>query len=394
MEKIDLDIIHRKLNGKTTVREEEQLKSWLAASANHRDYYRRIKLYSEKSVEELDLDLVPDTTADFMKKLDRKSRVVQLRRVLQYAAVIFLPLLVGATLWFYSNNDIRQDLADNTLVDVVEPAREQAVLITSTGKTYELETGIEQPIEEEEGVKIHKYLKAGLKYEKKAPVKGRKLVYNTLKTAKGGEYILELADGTTVYLNCDSELRYPVSFGEGERRVELKGEAFFEVTKNGQPFIVDVDDMEVEVLGTRFNVMAYKEEGSIQTTLVSGKVKVNVQEEGVTETKSVFLEPGKQASWNKETGALESREVETELYTSWIEGYFRFEDQRLEDLMRNISRWYNIKVFYQNPALKNKRLTGKLYRFSDFNVIANMLEKISGVEINKNKNAVVISVNK
>lgn len=145
-------------------------------------------------------------------------------------------------------------------------------------------------------------------------------------------------------------------------------------------------------MGTRFNVMAYKDEGVIQTTLVSGKVNVNVKDEETKNVRSLMLEPGKQASWNKETGALESKTVETELYTSWVNGYFRFEDQRLEDLMRNISRWYDVKIFYQNPTLKDKRLTGKLYRFSDFNVIANMLEKISGAEVKLNKNTIMISM--
>lgn len=392
MEKIDLDLIHKKLNGKITAREEEKLKLWLAASVKHRDYFERIKLYSEKSVEELDLDLIPNTTDEFMKKISGKSRILHLRRFMQYAAVIFLPLLVGTALWLYSNYEIKQNLISNTSVDVIEQVHDQAVLITSTGKTYELESGIEHAIDEEEGVKIRKYLKVGLKYEKKALEEEYKLVYNTLKTSKGGEYQLELADGTTVHLNCDSELKYPVNFGAGERRVELKGEAFFEVTKNGQPFIVDVGDVAVEVLGTRFNVMAYKDEGVIQTTLVSGKVNVNVKDEETKNVRSLMLEPGKQASWNKETGALESKTVETELYTSWVNGYFRFEDQRLEDLMRNISRWYDVKIFYQNPTLKDKRLTGKLYRFSDFNVIANMLEKISGAEVKLNKNTIMISM--
>lgn len=192
-----------------------------------------------------------------------------------------------------------------------------------------------------------------------------------------------MADGTKVYLNCDSELRYPVNFGERERRVELKGEAFFEVTKNGQPFIVDANDLSVEVLGTKFNLMAYANEESIQTTLVSGKVKVAVKGDDEENVESIYLEPGKQASWNKLNQTLSCKEVETDLYTSWINGYFRFENQRLEDVMRTISRWYDVKVFYQNPDLKNKRLTGKLYRFEDFSVLANMIEKSQKLSLMK-----------
>jgi len=390
MENIDWSIIRKKIKGQISLTEEEAFEKWLNSSSKHRTYFEKTKMFQKKNMEDLDLDLVPNTTDEFLKKLDGKSRVVQFRRILNYAAVIALPIMLAAGMLFLGENKLEEQMAQLNLSTAIEAVQNQAVLITSTGKTYELESGLDQAIDEEQGVKIRKYLKAGLKYENKNSSQEHELVYNTLKTAKGGEYQLELADGTTVHLNCDSELKYPVNFGGGERRVELKGEAFFEVTKNGQPFIVDVNDVSVEVLGTKFNVMAYSDEESIQTTLVSGKVKVAVK--GEDDIKSLMLEPGKQASWNKLSGTLDCMEVETELYTSWVDGYFRFEDQRLEDLMRTISRWYDVKVFYQNPQLKDKRLTGKLYRFEDFSVLANMIEKISGAEVDENNNSIVIRV--
>ena len=313
--------------------------------------------------------------------------MIQFRKILSYAAVIVLPIMLAASVLLLGDYGLGDQVAQVNSSIIKDVIQNQASLITSTGKTYNLESGVEQAIDVEQGVTIRKYLKAGLKYDNKKAVEGKKLVFNTLKTAKGGEYQLELADGTTVYLNCDSELRYPVNFGGGERRVELKGEAFFEVTKNGQPFIVDVNDVSIEVLGTKFNVMAYANEASVQTTLVSGKVKVVA---GDDKTKSLFLKPGNQAVWNKLSGNLVCKDVQTELYTSWVDGYFRFENQRLEDIMRTISRWYDVKVFYQNPDLKNKRLTGKLYRFEDFSVLANMIEKISGAKVDENNKAVII----
>jgi len=389
MENIDWSIIRKKIKGQISSTEEKAFEKWMISSSKHRAYFKKAEMFYQRELEEL--DLVPNTTDEFMKKLDGKSKVVQFRRILSYAAVIALPIMLAVSILFLGENKLEEQMAQLNLSTALEAEQNQAVLITSTGKTYELESGIDQAIDEEQGVKIRKYLKAGLKYENKNSSQGKELVYNTLKTAKGGEYQLELADGTSVYLNCDSELRYPVNFGGGERRVELKGEAFFEVTKNGQPFIVDVNDVSVEVLGTKFNVMAYANEESIQTTLVSGKVKVAVNGEA-DKAKSVFLDPGKQASWNKLSGDLETKDVETELYTSWVDGYFRFEDQRLEDLMRTISRWYDVKVFYQNPQLKDKRLTGKLYRFEDFSVLANMIEKISGAEVDENNNSIVIKM--
>ncbi|MDE5420731.1 FecR domain-containing protein [Ancylomarina sp. DW003] len=388
MENIDWSIIHKKLKGRISSKEEQIFQKWLSSSQNHRDYFTKCEMFYKRDVE--DLDQVLNTTDEFMKKLDSKSRIIRLRKILSYAAVITLPILLAAGMLFLSDSGIKDQMAQMNTLQTAEAIQNQALLITSSGKTYDLESGIEQAIDEEQGVKIRKYLKAGLKYENRSSAPKKELIYNTLKTAKGGEYQLELADGTKVYLNCDSELRYPVNFGERERRVELKGEAFFEVTKNGQPFVVDVNNLSVEVLGTKFNVMAYANEESIQTTLVSGKVKVAVKGDDDENVESIYLEPGKQASWNKLNQTLSCKEVETDLYTSWINGYFRFENQRLEDVMRTISRWYDVKVFYQNPDLKNKRLTGKLYRFEDFSVLANMIEKISEAELNENNNAVVI----
>ena len=388
MRKLDVELIHKKLNGTINTHENNELIEWLEASDEHREYFEKVRNYKQKRAEELDLNLVPDTSKDFRARLESKNRMHYLNQIMKYAAVILLPLLTGVALWYYSDLQIDQYIAEESLNERAEKVHEQAILITSGGKTYELETGIEEAIVEEEGVKIRKYVKAGLKYEQKVKLKGEKLAYNTLKTSKGGGYFLELADGTIVHLNCDSELRYPVSFGEEIRKVELKGEAYFEVTKNGKPFFVEVEGMTVEVLGTKFNVMAYDDEEAIQTTLVSGKVKVITT--GNENKKDIYLEPGKQASWDKNTGKLTSREVNTNLYTSWIDGYFRFENQRLEDVMRKVSRWYDIKVFYQDQKLKDKRLTGKLYQFEDFNVIASMMFKISGVEMKKNKNTVVI----
>lgn len=386
MENIDWDIIRKKIKGQINSTEEQAFEQWLNSSSKHHAYFEQTEMFYKKNIE--DLDSVPNTTDEFLKKLDGKSKVIQFRKILSYAAVIALPIMLAVNVLFLGDYGLDDQVAQVNSSITKDVIQNQASLITSTGKIYNLESGVEQAIDVEQGVKIRKYLKAGLKYDNKKAVKEKELVYNTLKTAKGGEYQLELADGTTVYLNCDSELRYPVNFGGGERRVELKGEAFFEVTKNGQPFIVDANDVLVEVLGTKFNIMAYANEESVQTTLVSGKVKIVV--EGEDKTKSLFLKPGNQASWNKLSGDLECKDVQTELYTSWVDGYFRFENQRLEDLMRTISRWYDVKVFYQNPSLKDKRLTGKLYRFEDFSVLANMIEKISGAKVDENNKAVVI----
>ena len=146
----------------------------------------------------------------------------------------------------------------------------------------------------------------------------------------------------------------------------------------------------MEVLGTRFNVSAYNNDETVQTTLVNGSLKVEAKR-GSSTNQSITLVPGKQANFDKGKGTLESRDVDANLYTSWIDGYLRFEGQPLESIMRNISRWYDIEVNFENQQLKQKRLTGKLYRFDDFTVIFGMIEKISGTKIEIKNNIVTIS---
>lgn len=390
-ENIDWDIILRKIKGRISASEEEMLENWLKADPEHLKYYNEAVEFYRKDVADLDLDLVPSTTIDFLGKLDQKLRIVTFRRVTRYAAAILLPVFIVLSVWFFQKNPTKKvELSANNTSSVIEPVSNKARLITSTGQSVVLGTDKGAIIVDASGAKISTDSLGGLKYQRETLIKSQVEVYNTLITPRGGEYKLELADGTKVWLNCDSELKYPVAFVGKIRKVVLTGEAFFEVAKNGKPFIVETADMTMEVLGTRFNVSAYTNEGMVQTTLVNGSLKVGTKNIG-SASQSILLVPGKQASFDKEKGILDSRDVDVNLYTSWIDGYFRFERQPLESIMRNISRWYNIDVKFESQQLKEKRLTGKLDRFDDFTVITNMIEKISGTKIEVNGNEVTIA---
>ncbi len=390
-ENIDWDIIYRKIKGRISASEEELLENWLKADPEHQKYYDEAVIFYTKDISDLDLDSIPSTTIPFLEKLNRKSRSVRFRRLMQYAAAIILPVTIVLSIWFYQKSSTeRSELATNMASSVIAPVGNKARLITSTGRSVVLETDRAAIIEDASGAKISNDSLGGLKYQNESSIKSEQEVYNTLITPKGGEYKLELADGTKVWLNCDSELKYPVAFIGKTRKVVLTGEAFFEVAKNGKPFIVETNDMTMEVLGTRFNVSAYNNDETVQTTLVNGSLKVEAKR-GSSTNQSITLVPGKQANFDKGKGTLESRDVDANLYTSWIDGYLRFEGQPLESIMRNISRWYDIEVNFENQQLKQKRLTGKLYRFDDFTVIFGMIEKISGTKIEIKNNIVTIS---
>lgn len=387
MNLIDWEIIYRKINATISKQEEIKLENWLKASLEHRLYYEKVvKFYQEDKNE---LAMVPSQVDCFMSKLDGRRRSLFFGKMARYAALIAIPVSIALSIFFMSGLNEYEQFVQYSKNEIVNPIEKNTVLITSNGKIHNLNLEGAQDINDESGIAIQRHKEFGLKYENKEQIGSNKIVYNTLRTVRGGAYKVVLADGTRVQLNCDSELRYPVVFKNGPRRVELKGEAFFEVTTNGNPFVVELGDVEVKVLGTRFNVKAYKEDKKIQTTLLSGKVKVIAR--GGNELESIDLSPGEQANCMQDGSSLSSVQVDTGLYTGWLDGYFRFENQRMEDLMKNISRWYDVKIFYQNADLKDKRLTGKLHRFDDFKVISSLIEKISGVKIKKDNKAVLIT---
>jgi ferric-dicitrate binding protein FerR (iron transport regulator) len=178
-----------------------------------------------------------------------------------------------------------------------------------------------------------------------------------------------LADGTIVWLNSDSKLRYPVDFNTDERRVFLSGEAYFEVAHNAnKPFIVDVEDSKIKVLGTSFNVRAYDIENKVVATLVTGSVKMNTKSKN-----QVIMFPGEQCVVN-EKGDLDKRKVDVSLFTSWKDGRLKFKHQTLEEIMNTLYRWYDIEVVYENISVKDIYYSGNVKRYDDFENVIKLLE--------------------
>ncbi len=196
--------------------------------------------------------------------------------------------------------------------------------------------------------------------------------YNRLVTPRGGEYSVVLSDGTKVWLNAESELKYPVHFKGQERKVYLKGEAYFDVAKrNGQKFIVCSDKTQIIVLGTEFNIKNY-ESGIIATTLIEGSVLVGYDGE------ECRLKPGQQATID--ANGMNVREVETILYTAWKDGFFVYRDMTLDHILQELSRWYDFNYFYQNEELQTLRLTAKIRKFDSVEDIFEILKTTGQVD--------------
>jgi len=200
------------------------------------------------------------------------------------------------------------------------------------------------------------------------------LVYNRIQVPYGGQYQLELPDGTKVWLNAGSSLRYPVSFTGHERKVELTGEGYFEVAKNKtMPFRVQTSKQVVEVLGTHFNINAYNDDPSVKTTLLEGSVKVTQNTMGTFK----MLKPGQQSVLKN--NELQVKEADTEEAVAWKNGLFLFNDQSLDEIMHQVSRWYDLQIVFDDVSLKTQRFGGSISRFKNVSQLLQVLESTGSV---------------
>ena len=302
---------------------------------------------------------------------DRKSRRMTLRWSIAASIILLVGLFVGRTINGVRDIHEEQELAKS----VMQPGTSKAILMMADGKEVVLEQGQNLNILLNERVRVATSSQ-GIVYEEH----GKGMVteeYNKLTTPIGGEYSLVLSDGTKVFLNADSELKYPVEFSDGKRIVDLKGEAYFEVHKDSlRPFIVRMNGAEVTVLGTSFNVNTYGDDGQIYTTLVNGSVRVssmkNKQEE--------ILKPGMQSVMNVQSGLLTVRKVDVEPYVAWREGRFVFRAMTLDLIMRQLQRWYDFEVFYQSSELKDYEFRGVIKRDMDLDKVLFVIKATTNVD--------------
>ena len=234
------------------------------------------------------------------------------------------------------NNEIKKS------TDVV-PGGNKAILILGDGSSVVLDAVSNGTIATEKNIQIRKLKDGQIDYSLSG--KQDAVTYNTLSTPRGGQYSITLSDGTKVWLNSSSSLRFPTSFTTNQREVELTGEGYFEVAKNpSKPFKVHVNEMEVQVLGTHFNIMAYQDEAMSKTTLLEGSVRINKN------TATALLKPGQQIKIRRgeNTGSIEEANIEEAI--AWKNGMFYFNGATIEVIMRQLQRWYDIDVVYEGAV--------------------------------------------
>ncbi len=379
------DLLNKYIRGEQSSTEEEKLREWLNESPLHQVLLTEILSEDDREkrkelIRKIDLEVE-------WNKLQSQNIFTKKRKLsfnfLRYAAVLLILLALGV--YLYVNN---MSVINNDSLVAIAPGVKKAQLVLSNGTTIELSDSIGNNEIGDENVVI-KNQKQMLCYVTPQIIKKKEeLCYNQLIIGRGEEYQLLLADGTKVWLNSETKLKYPVHFATNTREVELEGEAYFEVVKNPEkPFIVKTAKMDVEVLGTSFDISAYDNDNNVTATLLEGKIKVKTENE-IEKSSDVILYPNDQAVFCKLTNVVRVQEVDAQRYAYWTKGFFSFDDESLVNIMKNLERWYDINVVYDNEQIGESKFSGKLPRFENCNVLLKMIEKTTNIkfEINENKN--------
>lgn len=380
-ERIELGrLVAKEINGTLSPRERQQLDSFVNESELNCELRRKfVEKFNEEEYLETQLKSFNQFNSEKAKSKVFKAVKRPISRKIYmlsgYAATIILLIAIGIV--FFTSSDPK--VGDNSCL--LSNIGSEATLILDNGDKVNLNELIGKGKSLKSiAVNIQKdkisYNKKSLNIKK----------YNTLIIPEKSEYKLSLSDGTKVWLNPETSLKYPVAFTNKSRTVELNGEAYFQVAHNpNKPFKVKIsENLEVEVLGTSFNISANKSDSNIETTLIEGSVKINSGS-----NKSVVLKPGEQARINKATNQLTIQEVNTEFYTSWKKGYVLFKDKRLEEVMNELTKWYNIKVVYKSESVKDILFTGNLNRKGSIDDIIKMFKLTKKVKVQKKKNTII-----
>jgi ferric-dicitrate binding protein FerR (iron transport regulator) len=303
------------------------------------------------------------------------TRSYKWRYLSAVAALVLLFLSFGGYFYLRNAEPVHQEQSVKSKAIDIAPGESKAVLTLADGSEIVLNSAKNGVLATQGNISVSKNKEGQVVYQNVGNASQKEGKYNTISTPRGGQYQVDLPDGTRVWLNAASTLKFPLAFNHNERRVELQGEAYFEVnpkhfsgSKSRKiPFIVKSGKQEVEVLGTHFNVNAYPDENDIKTTLLEGSVRVM----HLASHTSKLLKPGQQSSVD---GTITVSDVDALQAIEWQKGYFSFENESVESIMRKISRWYNVEIEYQEN-IRHRKFAGRISKFENVSQILKIMEK-------------------
>ena len=362
-------IIVKYLSKEANIDEIEELDRWLVKKENITIFnsYVQTDYFTSIFMTKYDLQMAKSKIHKRIRLIEKRNKLERYKKIAFAASII---LLVGISLFnqFYFN--------ETTIIrDPIVIGTDKAVLTLENGDQVILEKG--QKFQNKTVNSDGKELSYSIKNRSSSNFKNEKIASNFLTIPRGGQFSLNLEDGTKVLLNSDSKIKYPVKFIKGKKRqVELLyGEAFFDVSSsknnNGSEFIVSTKTQKINVLGTKFNVKSYSEDDIITTTLVEGKVKVENGEN------QILLFPNQQSKVDSNSAIIDVSDVDVSQQISWIKGLFSFNDTSLEDIMQTLSRWYDLEFIFKSANQKKFIFSGILERTKSIEDILFIIEKTS-----------------
>ncbi|WP_256011486.1 FecR family protein [Desertivirga xinjiangensis] len=377
MEKPDFDaLLEKYLKGECSTEERDLVESWYMRFNDSSASLSQSEL--EKEVGKMTESLAPLVPIS----IQRVSVLRRLRLPLSIAASI---LVIFSISYLLLSERQKEELVGRPQEGPISPGRQAASLTLASGKKIFLSEQQTGEVAQEAGVSIIKTSNGELAYE----IKGTKGVlsgFNTLSTTNGESYRVKLPDGSIVWLNAASSLKYPVSFEKyASRVVSLTGEAYFEIAKDSRrPFIVNSRGQQVEVLGTHFNINAYDDEPVIRTTLLEGSVRLKA----TGSSASRVLKPGQQAELMASN--VKILPADTRTVTAWKDGYFRFSNENLQSVMRKISRWYNVDVVFEK-GLPEDTYSGAVTRHSNIRQVLEIMEGSNNIHFTIKERRIIVS---
>lgn len=365
-------ILVRFFQNEATIKDLELLTEWLEDNENKEIFKAYAKINYLVDFNTIDINTSKFKT-EFLKKINKKEKVSTYKKLipqLKYAAVAIVIFSLG---YLLQQQFFNQEDNHSTIVNNIKFGTDKATLTLHTGEEIELIKGksFNTYYAQSDGVQIA--------YNEGNEVSSE-LKYNYLTIPRGGQFSVQLSDGTKIWLNSESQIKYPVSFIKNEtRQVELiYGEAYFDVSSsenhNGSSFKVLQNQQEVQVLGTEFNVKAYKDDVKIFTTLVEGKVNVK------TDNYEKVLVPNEQSSLNTKTNKIKVKSINVYNYTSWKEGVFSFDNQSLKEIFKVLSRWYDVDVVIKTKKIEKEKFNGVLEKDQNLEEILATIKSFGIIE--------------
>jgi len=318
----------------------------------------------------------------YAKIIQSKKKKIRFRKIALVAALFILLPSLAFLYQSASNNRVTQEL--------LTPKNESITLKTNNGTVKEIDEKEHSDLFDINGNLVGQQNGSQLVYHNSSNTP-EKLVYNTLTVPYGKHFDVLLSDGTKVYINSGTSLKYPVKFIKGKKRqVFLKGEAFFDVAENKEvPFVVNTEELNIQVLGTEFNVSNYPEDTNSNVVLIEGSVAMYQNEETFSNTKNIILSPGTKGSFDKINGDMTVRKVNTSIYTSWMEGHLIFRNMALGNILKKLERHYNVKIENRDMEL-DKEIFNAGFNNESINEILEAFEETYKINYTIENNKVII----